>query len=338
MKAAVYGGKETIRIVDIPKPTPHKGEVLVKVGYAGICGSDLEAYKTGLYPAKIALGHEIMGTVAEMGPEVSKKWKKGARVTIFPTINCGKCFYCKIGMTNLCVFEDAIGIGQHGGHAEYVLVKESNLVALPDSIPDEHGTVFDQIGTAVLALRETNFTAGNYAVILGMGTMGQFLMQYLKIAGARTIAVVEKNPYRLEIAKKFNPDLALSKITLPKIKRANKLGVSGADFVFECSGVPVLVNAALNLVRKGGTIAQVGLWDKPLEINLLKYVINQNHILGVMGCIRTDLEFAIDLVARKLIDPDPIITKIIPLDDIVEEGFDCGIDAETKEIKILVAP
>ncbi|MFO7797735.1 MAG: zinc-binding dehydrogenase, partial [Promethearchaeia archaeon] len=150
--------------------------------------------------------------------------------------------------------------------------------------------------------------------------------------------VVEKNPYRLEIAKKFDPDVALNKLKLSKIKRANKKGISGADFVFECSGVPVLVNAAIDVVRKGGTIVQIGLWDKPLEINLLKYVMNQNRIQGLFGYLREDFEYAVDLVARKLIDPGPIITKIIPLQDVVEEGFECGINPDTKELKILVEP
>jgi len=337
MLGAQYQGKNKIELIEIPKPVPKENEVLVKVKYAGICGSDLEAYKTGLYPAHVILGHEITGTIAELGSGV-RKWKEGDRVSIFPTINCGKCFYCQQGLTNLCVYEDAIGIGVNGGFAEFVLVSAENLVALPVSIPDKFGTVFDQIGTGLLALREANFIAGNSAVILGMGTMGQFMLQCLQIAGARTIVVVEKNPHRLEIAKIFSPDIALGKLTLPKIKRANKRGVSGSDFVFECSGVPLLVNAALNVVRKGGTVVQVGLWDKPLEINLLKYVMNQNRIQGVYGYLEEDFRYAIDLVARKLIDPDPIITKIIPLNDIVEEGFECAIDPETKEIKILVEP
>lgn len=321
----------------MPKPTPQKKEVLVKVKYAGICGSDLEAYKTGLYPAHVVLGHEITGTIEEIGPEV-KKWKKGDRITIFPTINCGKCYYCQQGLTNLCKYEDNIGIGANGGFAEYVLVSDHHLVALPDSIPDKHGTVFDQIGTCLLAFRESNFIAGSSAVIFGMGTMGQFMLQCLLLAGARTIVVVEKNPYRLEVAKKFNPDVALNKLALAKIKRANKKGAGGADFVFECSGVPILVNAAIDVVRKGGTIVEVGLWDKPLEINLLKCVLNQNRIQGIHTYIREDFEFAIDLVARKLLDPGPIVTKIIPLQDIIEEGFECAIDPETKEIKILVEP
>jgi (R,R)-butanediol dehydrogenase/meso-butanediol dehydrogenase/diacetyl reductase len=338
MKAALYEGKKKIRIVDLPKPTPQKGEALVKVKFAGICGSDLEFYKTGLWPTPCVLGHEITGTIAELGSEI-KRWKIGDRVTIAPGLSCGKCYYCQRGYTNLCdgSFE-GIGVGKNGGFEEFVLVPERCLISLPDTVPFKHGTVFDQIGTGVMALKEANFIAGNSAVILGLGTIGQFMFQCCKIAGASTIVVIEKNRYRLEIAKIFEPDMALSKLSLSKIKRANKRGVSGADFIFECSGAPILVNAALDLVRKGGTIVQIGIWDKPLEINLLKYVINQNRIQGVIGCNREDFEFAIDLVARKLINPDPIITKIIPLDDIIEEGFECGIDPETKEIKILVAP
>ncbi len=338
MKAAIYEGKRQIRIDDIPKPTPKEGEVLIKVKYTGICGSDLEAYKTGLYPKKgIALGHEIFGTISELGPGV-KGWKVGDRVSIDSTLNCGTCYYCKQGLTNLCIYEDAIGIGQNGGFAEFVLTPVKNLVPIPDSIPDKYGTIFDQIGTALLALRESKFVAGSSAVILGLGTIGQMVFQCLKLAGARTIVVVEKNPNRLEIAKKFGPDVALTKLSLVKIKRANKKGVSGSDFVFECSGVPLLVNAAIDVARKGGTIVQIGLWDKPVEINLLKYVMNQNKIIGIYGFLREDFEFAVDLVARKLIDPDPIITKIISLDDIVEEGFEAAISENTTDLKILVEP
>jgi (R,R)-butanediol dehydrogenase/meso-butanediol dehydrogenase/diacetyl reductase len=337
MKAALYEGTKKIRIVDIPKPIPQKGEVLVKVKYAGICGSDLEIYKTGVWPNACVLGHEITGSIVEIGSEV-KKWKLGDRVTIDSTLDCGKCFYCKKGLLNLCTSGEAIGLGRNGGFAEHVLVPQRCLVAVPDSIPDKYGTVFDQIATGLLALREGSFLPDNSAVVLGMGTMGQFMLQCLKLAGARTTIVVEKNPYRLEVAKKFSPDLALSKISLPKIRRANKRGVSGADFVFECSGVPFLVNAALDVIRKGGTIVEIGIWDKPLEINLLKLVMNENRLQGAFGFLRQDFEFAVDLVVRKLIDPEPIVTKIVSLDDIVEEGFERAIDPETKDIKILVKP
>jgi 2-desacetyl-2-hydroxyethyl bacteriochlorophyllide A dehydrogenase len=337
IKAAKYEGKEALNIIDIPKPVPQKDEVLVKVKYAGICGSDLEIYKTGLLPAKVVLGHEIMGYIAEVGSDV-EKWKKNDRVTIFPIISCNHCHFCRMGQSNLCIYEDSIGLGQNGGFAEFVLAHQDQLYKIPDQIPDKHGTVFDQIATLPLALRESNFLPGSHTAILGLGTMGQFLLQYLKVAGARTISAVDKNPHRLNVAKKFNPDLALSKIAFAKIKRFPKRDFGGVDFVFECTGNPTVVNAALNIVKKGGTVAQIGIWDKPIEINLLKYVMSQIRVQGIWSYTRTDFEYAIDLVAKKLIDPEPIVTKIIPLDKIVEEGFKEGIDPETKDIKILVEP
>ena len=96
MKAAIYQGKEKIVIQDIPKPVPKKGQALIKVKYAGICGSDLEFFKSGLWPGRGVLGHEITGTIAELGSEV-KKWKEGDRVSIDCSINCGKCVYCQKG-------------------------------------------------------------------------------------------------------------------------------------------------------------------------------------------------------------------------------------------------
>ncbi len=337
MKAAIYQGKEKIVIQDIPKPVPKKGEALVKVKYAGICGSDLEFFKTGLWPGRGVLGHEVTGTIAELGSEV-KKWKEGDRVSIDCTLNCGKCVFCQKGYTNLCRNGGAIGLGHDGGFAEYLIAPYQSLVHLPDSIPNKYGTVFDQIGTDLIALREVNFVIGNTAAVLGLGTLGQFMLQLLKVAGASKVVVVDKNPHRLEIAERFKPDRALSKISLHRIRKAYGKEINGADFVFECTGVSTLINASLDIVRRGGTIAQIGICDSSIETYPLKYTMNHNRIQGVLGYLREDFETAVDLVARKLINPEPIVTKIIPLDDIVEEGFKEAINPETKEVKIIVEP
>lgn len=337
MKAAIYEGKEKIVIRDIPKPIPKEGEALVKVKYAGICGSDLEFFKTGLWPGRGVLGHEITGTIAELGSDV-KKWKEGDRVSIDCTMSCGKCLFCKKGFTNLCRSGGAIGLGHDGGFAEYLIAPYKSLVALPDSIPHKYGTVFDQIATDLIALREINFQIGDTAAILGLGTLGIFMLQCLKVAGASKIVVVEKNQHRLEIAERFNPDRALNKLSLHRIRKAYGKEINGADFVFECSGVATLINAALDIVCRGGTIVQIGICDRPIEMHPLKYIMNHNRIQGVLGYLREDFETAVDLVARKLIDPEPVVTKIIPLDDILEEGFKEAIDPETKDVKIIVEP
>jgi 2-desacetyl-2-hydroxyethyl bacteriochlorophyllide A dehydrogenase len=339
IKAALYKGKREIEIVDIPKPVPKTDEVLVKIKYTGICGSDLEAYETGLYPVPVVMGHEASGVIEEVGPDVKIRGiKSGRRVSIDSSISCGKCNYCQRGYTNLCLDEiNALGIFKNGGFAEYISVPASSCVVVPDSIPDKFCTVFDQIGTCLFAMREANFMVGQSAVVVGLGTIGQFQMQLLKLSGASKLIVVEKNQYRLDIGLKFNPDIALNKINLGKIKGkiTNRLG---ADFIFECTGVPEVVNATSTIVRRGGTIVQVGVCDKPFEILLLPFILNHNRIQCIIGFLRRDFEYAVELVANKLIDPEPIVTKIISLDDIVEEGFERALDPEVQDIKIIVEP
>ena len=336
MKAAKYEGKEKLSIVDIPKPTPQEDEVLVKVIYTGICGSDLESYKTGLYPVPVVMGHEILGSIVEVGDKI-KNWKIGDRITYNMSISCGKCLSCQRGDVHICYDEfRELGIYKDGGFAEFVAINEKNLVAVPDSIPDKHGTIFEQLATCIQSVRTSGITKEDSAVVIGLGTIGQFIMQYLKYLGIKNLIVIDRNPNRLEIAKKFNPDIALTKISLPKIKGATKR--FGADFVFECTGNPAVINTSSSILRKGGSLIQVGISDVPFNFNFLPFIKNQNIIQGIYAWTPKDFELAIDLVARKIIDPEPIVTNIIPLDDIVEKGFHEAIKPDTKEIKILVNP
>lgn len=336
MKAAKYEGKEKLSIVDIPKPTPKDDEVLVKVKYTGICGSDLESYKTGLYPVPVVMGHEIVGVIEEIGESV-KKWKIGDRITYNGATSCGKCPSCERGEYNICYDEfRELGIFKDGGFAEYVAIPTECLVVVPDSIPDKHGTIFEQLATSIQAIRTSGFEMGDTAVVIGLGTMGQFILQGLKLAGVKTLMVIDRNPNRLEVAKKFSPDVALKKILIPKIKGATKR--YGADYVFECTGSPAVINSSASLIRKGGSLIQVGVSDVPFVFSYLPFIKNQNRIQGIYAWHQRDFEFAIDLIARKIIDPEPIVTNIIPLDDIVEKGFKEAIKPDTKEIKILVEP
>ncbi len=336
MKAAKYMGKEKLSIVDIPKPAPKEKEVLIKVKHTGICGTDLEAYKTGLYPVPVVMGHEILGVIEEIGENV-KKCKIGDRVTYNGSISCGQCPSCLRGDYNICYDEfRELGIYKDGGFAEYVAIPTECLVAVPDSIPDKHGTIFEQLATGLQSIRVAGVNMGDTAVIIGLGTIGQFILQGLKLAGVKKLIVIDKNPNRLEIAKKFNPDVALKKIAIGKIKGATNR--RGADYVFECTGRPAVINASSSLIRKGGSLIQVGISDTPFNFNFLPFIMSQNRIQGIYAWHPRDFEFAIDLIARKMIDPDPIVTNIISIDDIVEKGFKEAIKPDTKEIKILVDP
>ncbi len=338
MKAAVYHTKKglpPITLENVPKPEPKNGEVVVKIKYCGICGTDLEAYKSRLFPFDVIIGHEPCGIIEELGPDV-KKLKKGQRIAIDTLLSCGECFQCRSGNDNLCTSYNEIGVYKDGAFAEYLSVPAKNVIPIPDVIPDKFGTVFDQIATTLLALRVGDFKFGETAVVIGLGTIGQFLIQCLKYAGAATIIAIEKNATRLEIVKKFNPDLVLDKISLKQIKKATNR--RGTDYVFNCTSAPAVIDASFDLLRKGGKLIQIGAYENPVNTNFLKIMWNQFGIQGVQAYAARDFLLAIDLVAKKIINPDPIITKIISLDNIVEEGFENLLDTDTKDIKILVEP
>lgn len=335
MRAAVYHNKEespAITVEDVPKPEPKKDEVLVKVKYCGICGSDLEAYKDRTYPFDIVIGHEMMGFVELLGPE-TKGVKIGQRVTVDPNVPCGKCTACQNGKENICNKINVVGVTRNGGFAEYVSVPIQTLNPLPDEIPNNHGTIFDQVGTAMHSLNICDFRFGETAVIIGMGTIGLLVLQSLKYAGVSKVICIDKNPHRLEICKSFEPNLALDQISTKKILRITKKG--GADHVFNCTSAPI-IDDAFDLARKGGKIIQVGLRNKPIETNFMKIMMNEYCIFGSYGYTPWDFKNAISLVAEKKIDPTLIITKNITLDKIIEEGFEEALDPETKNIKILV--
>ena len=290
MKAAKYEGKGKLSIVNIPKPVPKDDEVLVKVKYTGICGSDLESYKTGLYPFPVVMGHEIIGVIEEIGESV-KKWRIGDRVTYNGGTSCGECPSCQKGHYNICYDEfQELGIYHDGGFAEHVVIPGKCLVTVPDSIPDKHGTIFEQLATSLQAIRTSGVNMGDSAVVTGLGTMGQFVLQGLKLAGVKTLIVVDRNPYRLEIAKRFNPDIAMKQILIPKIKRVTKR--YGADYVFECTGSPDVINSSASIIRKGGSLIQVGVSDVPFTFSYLPFIMNQNRIQGIYAWHQRDFEFS----------------------------------------------
>ena len=282
------------------------------------------------------MGHEILGTIEKVGENV-KKWKIGDRITYNMSISCEKCLSCQRGDFHICYDEfRELGIYKDGGFAEYVAIHANNLVVVPDSIPDKYGTIFEQLATSIQAIRTSGFNIGDSAVVTGLGTMGQFVLQGLKLAGVKTLIAIDRNPYRLEVAKKFNPDIAMKQILIPKIKRVTKR--YGADYVFECTGSPAVINSSASVIRKGGSLIQVGVADIPFNFSYLPFIRSQILIQGIYAWQSGDFELAIDLIARKMIDPEPIVTSIIPLDDIVEKGFKEAIKPDTKEIKILVEP
>ena len=210
MRAAVYTALETIEFQERPIPKAGPGEVVIKIKYCGICGTDVEIYFEGILPPGIVLGHENVGTVAEVGEGV-EGWEVGDRVIAGPPGPCGQCYYCLHGKPAICEngFEQTNGLRRDGGMAEYMLVKDPKymLTRIPDHVPFEDAVLMDCIAVAYHGIMESAFRMGDNVVVSGAGPIGLCLIQLLKIGGAGHITVLQPSPIKREMALKFGADV-----------------------------------------------------------------------------------------------------------------------------------
>ena len=210
MKAGVVHAREDIRFEEIEKPVPGAGQVLIKVKYTGICGSDVPRVNGDAchyYPN--VLGHEFSGVVEETGPDVTTL-KPGDRVAGVPLIPCLKCEDCQKANYSLCKHYSFIGSREFGSFAEYVVVPERNAVRFDDSVSFEQGAFFEPATVALHGLERVNYKGGECVAILGGGTIGMFTMQWAKIFGAKKTVVFDISPERLELAKRLGADAVIN--------------------------------------------------------------------------------------------------------------------------------
>jgi L-iditol 2-dehydrogenase len=269
MKAGVLHAREELRYEDIPTPSPKAGQVLIKVKYTGICGSDLPRVNgdaSHFYPN--VLGHEFSGVVAEIGEGV-ESLEVGYKVAGVPLIPCLKCEDCQKGDYALCKHYSFIGSRQFGSFAEYVVVPEKNAVKFDDSISYEQGAFFEPITVALHGLNRLKYKSDGTVAILGGGTIGLFTMQWAKIFGARKVVVFDINDERLELAKKFGADECVNTLEEGFIEHA-KLFTDGRgfDYVYETAGTTATMKMAFELVANKGGVCLIGTPTKEISFTV----------------------------------------------------------------------
>jgi 2-desacetyl-2-hydroxyethyl bacteriochlorophyllide A dehydrogenase len=338
MKAGVYLGKENIQVQDWPEPRLEAGEVLVRVRYAGICGTDMLIH-SGKHPRVVAprvLGHEIFGAVVESHSAVGAELKPGARVAIYPLISCGRCAPCTEGDAHVCEKLGLIGIDTDGGMAELVKARRDQLFTLPDAVTDEQAALVEPLAVAVHVVRTSGFRPGDSTVVMGGGPIGNLIAQVLRASGARAVVVAEVKDFRRELAERqgittFNPAQESARDALRRIT-----GESYADRVFEATGAAAAVCEAIDVCRIRGEITWVGLPKTPLEVDILRLVFKEIKTTGARVYRPVDYPVAISLLARRAVDVLPLITDKLALQDVVK-GFEHMHDAD-RSLKILFTP
>jgi len=345
MKVALYEGPKKITLQQRPDPKAGAGEVIIKIKYVGICGSDLHTYLHGgpVIPTGIVLGHENVGTVAEVGAGV-KGWQVGNRIIAGAPGPCGECYYCLHGRPTICVngFPRTNGLARDGGMAEYMVVKDpaTMLHKIPDNVSFEDAVLFDIMCVGIKGVRDSSFRFGDNVVVVGAGAIGLSTIQMLKLAGARHITVLQPSAKKRELALKFGADLAFSAAEEGanlQSKIRSLYGGIGADIAFECAGTPDSMQAAISSVRGGGQVLVLGTGSEPIPIIEGLLVLNEIHLKFSLAYSGDDINIFLDMLTKGRIKTEGMVSDIIRLDDIVAKGFERM--ANTKGlVKVLVAP
>jgi (R,R)-butanediol dehydrogenase / meso-butanediol dehydrogenase / diacetyl reductase len=346
MKAAVYHGPSKVEVADVPEPEPRPGTVKVRVGFNGICGTDLHEYYAGpiFVPTEphplthqqmpLTLGHEFSGTITTVGDDVTG-WAEGDRVAIEPVYKCGRCAPCRAGNYNVCQQIAFHGLMSDGGMAEYTVVPTDMLHRLPDSVPLELGALVEPMSVAYHAATLGDVAPGDTAMVFGAGPIGIGLWFALRGKGLDDVFVVEPSPTRraaIEVlgARTLDP----TQIDVPAFIAEHTHG-DGADAVFDAAGVTPAVATALACVGSRKPMVSVAIYEKPLETPLLNLVMNESRIQGSLCYTGADFEAVIALMAQGAYDTTGWVTRI-PIEDVIDEGFE-ALHAGTK-MKVLVDP
>lgn len=349
MRAVRWFGRGDVRVVHIAEPAAGTGQAVLRVGWCGICGTDLEEYRHGplLIPADrphpltgraapLTLGHEFWGTVVEAGRYV-EHLRAGDRVAPEVCLACGTCAYCRGGEPARCLNWAALGLQADGGLAEYVAVPAAGCVHLPDSIDDLEAALVEPTEVAVRATRRSGLRLGERAAVIGGGTIGLLVLQTALAAGAREVFVVEPRQKRRELALALGGsgtlDPASPDWTAELVDLCDGLG---PEVVFECAGVPGTADAAVAAARKGGRVVLVGVVHEPVPMRLLEVVVGEKQIVGsVQHDAHRDMPAAVHMLATGQVRARPLITGRIQLERVVEDGFN-ALGPDSDHLKILV--
>jgi (R,R)-butanediol dehydrogenase / meso-butanediol dehydrogenase / diacetyl reductase len=345
MKVALFKDVQNIEMVEKPVPEVKGDQVLMKVEYCGICGSDVHGYLNGVMVAPgTVMGHECSGTIMKVG-EAVKKYKPGDRVVAKPIPECGECYWCHHGQYSLCssAFGNAFGItpAHDGAYAEYLLVEypDQMLFALPDSVTFQQGALVEPLSTSLHAVRTSRFKPGDSVVVIGAGMIGLGTIQFLKIGGAGRIIVLEVSKRKAELAKAVGADYVLDPTVEGEGLRPHIFeltGGTGADIVYECSGVPFGFQNGMFLAKSGGQVMIVGITDKETALNPFMLVLWEIEMKGVLGYY-DEFPYVIRYLEQGKINTEAFISATVKLDELEEKGFK-RLLATKDDVKILVHP
>jgi len=347
MKAARWYSAKDIRVEEVAEPTPGPGEVKVKVAWTGICGSDLHEYLAGPifvpvgedHPlshdkAPITMGHEYCGEITELGDGVTGL-AVGDRVAIEPIFACDTCPACHEGLYNLCDKLGFVGLsGGHGGFASHSVVPARMAHKMPEGLSMEQGALVEPAAVALHAVRVSALKAGDTAAVFGAGPIGLLVVEALRIAGASKIVVVEPSETRRAKALELGATCAVDPTAEDPVAAIQSTCPGGVFVSFEVTGVPAVLPQSIDATRHEGEVLVVSIWESEASFHPNTVVLRERNLKGTIA-YRNVYPAVMDLMQQGYFAAERLVTRRIPLDDIVAEGFEARA-REKSQIKLLV--
>ncbi len=341
MKTAVMEGIGKMGFEERSIPTPKADEVLVKLDYVGICGSDLHYYETGAigdYVVKppFVLGHEPGGVVVEVGENV-RHLKAGDRVALEPGKTCGHCEFCKEGKYNLC--PDVVFFATppvDGVFQEYVAHEANLCFKLPDNVSTLEGALIEPLAVGFHAAIQGDAHLGQKAVVMGAGCIGLVTMMALKARGVSQVYVVDIMEKRLKKALELGADGVINGAQEDVEKRALELtDGKGMDLVVETAGTEITTRQAIRIAKKGSNIVLVG-YSKTGEMTLpMSLVLDKELTFKTVFRYRHIYPLAIDAVASGKVNLKGIVTDIFPLEE-AQKAMDYSVNNKADIVKAVI--
>lgn len=333
MLAARYLEPHRVAPREVLLPEIGEEEALIEVAACGICGSDINIVD-GTHPrakAPLTIGHELSGRIVEIKTS-SSPFAVGDHITVFPLISCGQCHACTHGNAHVCRNLRLYGFDVDGGMAQYVKLPVASLMKLPDGMPSRIGALIEPLAVAVHGVARANLKDVELAVVLGAGPIGLLAALVAQAQGVPQVIISDLLAARLELAQ----GLGLRAAEAGESLRQQIMELSngnGADLVFECAGQPSSAREMTALVRSRGVIVNLGVFKKPVPIDMQAVNFKEIEILGSRVYERKDFQAAIDLAIH--LPLEPIVSHVYPLQEVgtAFEQFRSG-----EVCKVLITP
>jgi len=319
MKALVMHEYGKLSYEDVAKPAPGKGEVLIRLKACSVCGSDVHGLdgSTGRRRPPVIMGHEASGIIEELGEGVNN-YKVGDRVTFDSTIYCNECDMCKAGKVNLCRSRRVLGVSceeynQPGCFAEYVVVPEYILYAIPDNVTYVQAAMIEPLSVAYHAATRTKINPGDTVVVVGVGTIGLLTVQVVKSFGAGKIIAVDIDDARLELAKANGATHGVNSRKEGALEEIIAIsGGDGVDIAIDATGIEATANMCVKSVHTDGSVILIG--NVAPTINFpLQYVVTRQ--ISLFGSCASAGEYpqCLELISQGKVEVDSMISKLVPL-------------------------